>query len=99
MVILGQLGDLLFEVADLIIQVLDQVFGLFLFCFRQVLLAQQTADMFLQLGDLAIAFIQLAVSLLLVPVRESSLTSASSKFFCSCPFSSVTFAIWACCWV
>jgi hypothetical protein len=93
LIVLGELGDLLFEVADLIIQFLDQVFGLLLFFGRQVLLVQQAADVGFQFGDRAIIFVTWLVSLLLVPVSESSLTRASSKFFCNWPFSSVTLEI------
>src|SRR5258708_1295724 len=65
LIVLGQLSHLLFEVTDLIVQFLDQVFSFFLFCFCKMLFVQQAANIAFQFGYLAIAFVKLAGQLVI----------------------------------
>jgi hypothetical protein len=57
LVVLGELSYLLFEAAYLVIEFLDEVFGFPLFGFCEVVLAEQAADLLLEVSDLAVSFV------------------------------------------
>ena len=64
MVVLSQLGDLLFEVAYFVVQFLDQIFRFLLFSFGEMVLAEQAADLLLEVSYLPVFFVDVGGQLI-----------------------------------